>query len=51
MPQVGLEPAIPANERPQAHALDRAATGMILPWLFIPWRVALPTELSRPPKG
>ena len=24
---VGFEPAIPASERPQTHALDRAATG------------------------
>jgi hypothetical protein len=28
MPPAGLEPAIPASERPQTHALDRAATGM-----------------------
>jgi hypothetical protein len=28
MPPVGFEPAIPASERPQAHALDRAATGI-----------------------
>jgi hypothetical protein len=27
MPAVGFEPAIPASERPQAHTLDRAATG------------------------
>ena len=27
MPPVGLEPAIPAGERSQTHALDRAATG------------------------
>ena len=26
MTPVGLEPAIPASERPQTHALDRAAT-------------------------
>jgi len=26
MPPVGFEPAIPASERPQTHALDRAAT-------------------------
>ena len=24
----GFEPAIPATERPQTHALDRAATGI-----------------------
>ena len=27
MPPAGFEPAIPANERPQAYALKRAATG------------------------
>jgi hypothetical protein len=30
MPPVGFEPAIPASERPQTHALDRAATGITL---------------------
>jgi len=28
MPPAGLEPAIPASERPQNNALDRAATGI-----------------------
>jgi len=28
MPPVGFEFTIPASERPQAHALDRAATGI-----------------------
>ena len=28
MPQVGFKPAIPARERPQTHALDRAPTGI-----------------------
>jgi hypothetical protein len=28
MPPAGFEPAIPANERPQTHALDRAGTGI-----------------------
>jgi hypothetical protein len=28
MPPVGFETAIPASERPQTHALDRAATGI-----------------------
>ena len=28
MPPAGFEPAIPARERPQTHALDRAATGI-----------------------
>jgi len=28
MPSREFEPAIPASERPQTHALDRAATGV-----------------------
>jgi hypothetical protein len=28
MPPAGLEPTIPASERPQTHALDRAAAGI-----------------------
>jgi hypothetical protein len=28
MPPAGFEPAIPASEPPQTHALDRAATGI-----------------------
>jgi hypothetical protein len=28
MPPAGIEPTIPASERPQTHALDRAATGI-----------------------
>jgi len=28
MPPAGFQPAIPASERPQTHALDRAATGI-----------------------
>jgi hypothetical protein len=28
MPPVGFEPKIPVSERPQTHALDRAATGI-----------------------
>jgi len=28
MPLAGFEPTIPASERPQTHALDRAATGI-----------------------
>ena len=27
MPPVGFEPTIPADDRPQTYALDRAATG------------------------
>ena len=30
-PPAGFEPAIPASERPQTHALDRAASGIGLP--------------------
>jgi hypothetical protein len=30
MPPVGFEPAVPANERPQTHALNRTAIGMFL---------------------
>jgi hypothetical protein len=37
MPSAGFEPTIPANKRPQIHALDRAVTGIgvfiILMWL------------------
>ena len=28
MPPAGFEPTIPASERPQTHALDRATTGV-----------------------
>jgi hypothetical protein len=28
MPPMELEPAVPASERPEAHALDRAATAI-----------------------
>jgi hypothetical protein len=28
VPPAGLEPAVPASERPQTHSLDRAATGI-----------------------
>ena len=36
MPPVGFEPAIPAGERAQTHALDRAATGTGAPFLVLP---------------
>ena len=29
MPPVGFEPTVSAGERPQTHALDRAATGAV----------------------
>ena len=35
MPAAGFEPAIPASELPQIHALDRAATEMGL-WYTLP---------------
>jgi hypothetical protein len=28
MPPAGFEPAVPASERPQTHALDGAANGL-----------------------
>ena len=31
MPPEGFEPAIPVGERPQTHAVDRAATGDLRP--------------------
>jgi len=34
MPSAGFEPAIPANGRPQIHALDRAATGIGSPYEY-----------------
>jgi hypothetical protein len=33
MPPVGFEPAIPAKEKPETYALDRAATGTALCFL------------------
>jgi hypothetical protein len=30
MSLAGFEPTLPASQRPQTHALDRAATGMVL---------------------
>jgi hypothetical protein len=41
MPPVGFEPTFPASERPQTHALDRAATGIgrlhYISELFVAW--------------
>ena len=34
MTPVGLEPTNSAGERPQTHALDRAATGTGVYWVF-----------------
>jgi len=41
MPLAGFEPTIPASERPQAHALDRAATAVIsrLFIVHVPWQL------------
>ena len=36
MPPFGFEPAFPASERPQTHALDRAATGIGHICLLVP---------------
>ena len=44
MPPVGFEPTISAGERPQTHALDRAATGtdvMLISELEWNWRDGL----------
>jgi len=35
IPAAGFKPAIPASERPQTHALDRAATGIGRPTIYI----------------
>jgi len=35
MPPAGFEPTIPASERPQTHALDRAADGIGSPTLYM----------------
>ena len=35
MSPAGFEPAIPARERPQTQALDRAATGIDSPWYYM----------------
>jgi len=44
MPPIGFEPAVPPSERPQTHALDRAATRIgfaiigIIIIIIIMWR-------------
>ena len=35
MPPTGFEPIMPAAERPQTHALDRAATGIGSPYILL----------------
>jgi hypothetical protein len=35
MPPAGFEPSIPASDRPQTHALDRAATGIVKPVVML----------------
>ena len=50
MSPVGFEPATPASDRPQILALDLSATEIgkdSIPGPSSPWRVAIPTELSR----
>jgi hypothetical protein len=44
MPLAGSDPAIPSSERPQTHALDRAATSIgerncILKWDYV-WNIS-----------
>jgi hypothetical protein len=34
MPPAGFEPAVPAGERRHIHALDRAATGIVIVHIF-----------------
>ena len=46
MPPVGLEPAIPASDRPQTLALDRSVTGIGIRSPDRP--VGIRTELFRP---
>jgi len=43
MPRAGFEPAIPASERPQTHASDRAATGIGVPNIS-QWNSYLPEQ-------
>ena len=51
---VGFEPAIPASERPKAHASDRAATGIglkytgLIKWITTP-AGSKDTEAAVPP--
>jgi hypothetical protein len=56
MPPVGLEPAVPASERPQIYALDRAATGIVeltvREWLYlVSWKVQLLAIVPSPNAG
>ena len=44
MPPVGFEPTIPASERPQTYALDRAATETGIKWLKN--KILLDTSIS-----
>jgi hypothetical protein len=49
---VGIEPAIPASERPQTHALDRAVTwvgGCDISWYEIRTRSLRLSSYGRPP--
>jgi hypothetical protein len=47
MTSAELEPAIPASERPQTHALDREATGTGNNELFFFFAVALRVKARR----
>jgi hypothetical protein len=44
---MGFEPAIPASERPQTHAFDRAATGIVLMQIAVLKIPILETPMDR----
>jgi hypothetical protein len=48
MPPVGFEPSIPASDWPQNHALEPAATGIAVAWLYVPFNCGLdPANATR----
>ena len=46
MPSVGFEPTIPADERPQTYALDRAVTGTGHEDISNKWAIVLTLHLT-----
>jgi hypothetical protein len=51
MPPLGFEPTISADERPQTHALDRAATGtgkctLVVAEISERWKLLIQIDLS-----
>ena len=50
MPPVGFQPTIPASERPQTHALDRAATGTgnVIKLLLLMYNINSKPNISNP---